>query len=63
MQSDVISWFSSALPSLPIDPSGPGSPFERFCAARMLVRRSTSARHHSRISRSRVARSASLRVG
>ena len=35
-----------------IDPSGPGLPARRFCDARTLVRRRTSASIHSRISSS-----------
>ena len=46
---------SSASASLPIEPSGPGVPMRRDCAARMFVRRSTSDSIQSRVKRSRCA--------
>ena len=50
-----MSLLSSAIAALPIEPSGPGSPLRRFWLARMLVRRSSSARIHSFITVSRTA--------
>jgi hypothetical protein len=44
---------SSAIASLAIDPSGPGTPTFRAPAARRFVSRSTSASTHARITRSR----------
>ena len=66
MHSDVIAWLSSALPSLPIDPSGPGLPDRAVLLARRLVRRSASARRpepHQAIAGRGLVRSARFRRG